>query len=340
MKCNHQTGSKLPKRHQLSEEVKLDIQQRKAAYMAMIKKSFPNEDSYSKGLFGPHSMHWRLYRTPGIILGGYRALLLQVAHPAVADGVRQFSDFKSDYLGRAERTFTNMIKIYFGDQQCALRSGKNLHHIHSMIRGTVVENNGGRTINLPYCANDPNLLLWVLATLVDTTLVLYEAVGQPLSGDERSQYYEESKLVAAVMGIPKEIYPADIGAFYEYYKRMLDGPELRIDAVALKLSKAIFKPPYFPAYLAKVLAAGFLPQRFRKEYNLDFTNRNKTHFKWTVAITKLLTKLPPHPLGYAPPYYQARYRVAKAKGISPKFWDAFFNRLAGSCFLRGVRLND
>ena len=135
MKCpfsNKKPGSKLPKRSQLSENVKIDIQNRKKEYLALISTHFTANNRDAEGLFGPGSMHWKLYRTPGIILGGYRALLLQVAHPAVADGVRQFSDFKNDYLGRAERTFTNMIKIYFGDRQTALGSAKTLHHIHSM----------------------------------------------------------------------------------------------------------------------------------------------------------------------------------------------------------------
>ncbi len=337
MKCTR-NNSKLPKRHQLSEEVKLDIKLRRTAYTELINSSLPARGRDAEGFFGPGSMHWRLYGKPGIILGAYRALLLQVAHPAVADGVRQFSDFKSDYLGRAERTFTNMIKIYFGDWQTALESGKKLHHIHSMIRGTVVGNNGGRTINLQYCANDPDLLLWVLATLIDTTLVLYEAVCEPLTGSEKSRFYEESKLVATVMGIPKETIPNDLDAFYSYYNGMLDGEELRVDAVTLRLSKAIFQPPYFPAYLAKVLATGFLPPRFRREYGLEYTAKKRKHFRWAVAVSSWVSKLLPHPLGYALPYYQAHYRIAKARGLRPKFSDTFFNWLAETWLFRAVSL--
>ncbi len=341
MKCpfsNKKPGSKLPKRSQLSEKIKVDIQNRKKEYHALINTHFTANNRDAEGLFGPGSMHWKLYRTPGIILGGYRALLLQVAHPAVADGVRQFSDFKNDYLGRAERTFTNMIKIYFGDRQTALGSAKTLHHIHSMIRGTVIGNNGGRTINSSYCANDPSLLLWVLATMIDTTLVLYEATCEPLSAFERNLFYEESKQVALVMGIPPDQYPPTLDAFYEYYNAMLEGDTLRVDEVTIKLASAIFNPPFFPAYLAKVLAAGFLSQRFRTAFSLSYNKNNRTHFKWAIGFMRFVTRVMPRPLGYAPPYYQAHYRVAKARGLRPKFSDVLFNRLAGTWFLRWASL--
>ena len=328
--------SKFIKKHQLKTEEKEDITNRHQKYLEIIDLEFKPTTNESEGLFGPNSMHWKIYRTPGIILGSYRALLLQIAHPAVADGVRQFSDFKADYLGRAERTFTNMIKIYFGDQATALKSGLGLHHMHNMIRGKVAMTSGGDEEQ--YCANDPELLLWVLATLIDTSLELYETICEPLNEKDKELFYKESKLTAAVMGIPAVIFPKDLDSFYKYYKEMLTGEELVINEVTKSLTLDIFKPPYFPSYIAKILAAGFLPSRFREELELSFTTKNIKHFNWIVNLVKWITRLTPPPLGYAPPYYQAHYRVAKAKGIQPKWADRFFNFLAKSSMLKAVSL--
>ena len=325
-------------RFQLTEQVKADNKIRTSAYNQSIQQHFNWEDANAQGLFGPNSMHWKIYRTPGIILGGYSALLLQIAHPAVADGVRQFSSFKKDYLGRAERTFTSMIKIYFGDLPTALGSGKKLHHIHNYIRGKLHSHENGTHSSKEYCANDPELLLWVLSTMIDTSINLYEVVNSPLTQAEKEQFFEESKLTARVMGIPDEVFPASLEAFYNYYQEMINGNELKIDGVALELAKDIFKPPYFPNYFARILAAGLLPLKIRNDFNLEFSPRNKRHFNYLVNTIKWITKLTPPPFGYAPPYYQARYRVAMAKGSRPNLSDRFFNRLAKSWLLKAVSL--
>jgi uncharacterized protein (DUF2236 family) len=49
------------------------------------------------GLYGPASEAWRLNREATILLGaGPRALLLQLAHPLVAEGVDQHSAFREN----------------------------------------------------------------------------------------------------------------------------------------------------------------------------------------------------------------------------------------------------
>lgn len=310
------------------------------AYKTRIQKAFPVGYNESEGLFGPGSMHWKLYREAGVLIASYRALMLQVAHPAVADGVHQFSAFKKDYLGRAERTFTNMINIYFGDRQTALRAGYGLYTMHGRIRGTIQIREKGQNQTRTYSANDPDLLLWVLATMVEATLYAYEKVCQPLTLVEKQKYYEETKSVATLMGIPLEMYPQNLSAFYKYFQEMIEGDVLRVDELTLDLATAIFKPPILPAYLAKTLAAGGLPPRWRKAYQLDYTKSKRKTFKGIILITKVFRQLTPHPLGYAPPWYQAHYRVARAKGLQPKVIDTFFNWISRLPFFKGVTLTN
>ncbi len=319
------------------EEVVLDAQKRTAVYKQHIHHYFPAGNSV-EGLFGPGSMHWKIYRCPAVILGAYSALLSQIAHPAVADGVARFSQFSKDYLGRAERTFTSMIKIYFGDQKTALASGRKLHQIHNFIRGTIVVNVNGKKLEQEYCANDHHHLCWVQATLLHTSIQVFELVNRRLSKEEKEQFYQESKRTALVMGIAQDVYPEDYAAFKIYYKDMLAGDYLRVDKTTRDLAKVIFDPPYVPAYLAKLFAAGLLPFQLRTSFDLRYTTLMRLIFSALIKLAALFTFLTPPPFGYTPPYYQAHYRIARSKGIRPKVSTQFFNYLSSFKIFKAVSL--
>jgi uncharacterized protein (DUF2236 family) len=306
-------------------------------YKAMIQQAFPAGHKEAEGLFGPGSMHWLLYREPGIILGSYRALMLQVAHPAVADGVRQFSVFRTDYLGRAERTFTNMISIYFGDRQSALRTGLGLYSMHGRIRGNISIADGSQEQRRSYCANDPDLLLWVWATIVEATLFAYEKTCRLLSDEEKQQFYKESRSVATLMGVPSDQQPEDLNDFYAYFNEMVSGEVLRVDEVTLDLAAAIFQPPFFTA---KTLAAGTLPARWRMAYQLDYPKGKRQCLNVLVFLTRVFRKLMPHPLGYTIPWYQAHYRVARASGRRPRLLDIMVNKVSGWRVFKGIALSE
>ena len=70
-------------------------------------------------LFGPGSMMWTVNRESVLLLGGRAALLMQLAHPLVAAGVADHSDFRSDSLRRLRRTLDSMLSIIFGDVETA-----------------------------------------------------------------------------------------------------------------------------------------------------------------------------------------------------------------------------
>ncbi len=322
---------------QRDESVRNDSKERTHQYNILIENSFPAKEKV-EGLFGPGSMHWKIYRSPSMIFGAYSALLLQIAHPAVADGVAQFSQFSKDYLGRAERTFTSMIKIYFGDQKIALQSGRKLHHIHNLIRGKIQVNKNGTVIEEDYCANDPKHLCWVQATLVATSIQVYEMVVRELSGQEKERFFQESKITAKVMGIPSDEYPQDYAAFQRYYNRMINGNYLRVDKTTRDLAKVIFDPPHIPGSLAKLFAAGLLPFHFRTEFDLKYNTWQKKLFNFLIRIAAIILWLIPSPLGFTPPYYQAHYRIAIHKGLRPTWSTQFFNYLCSFRIFKSVRL--
>ena len=71
-------------------------------------------------------MTWRVNREAVLLAGGGRALLLQVAHPSVAAGVAQHSDYDTDPYGRLFRTLDLVTKITFGRTATADRAAAQL----------------------------------------------------------------------------------------------------------------------------------------------------------------------------------------------------------------------
>ena len=65
-------------------------------------------------VFSPDDEIWRVNRHANGLLFGPAAVLLQIAHPRVAQGVADHSDFQHDALGRLKRTLTTVNRIAFG----------------------------------------------------------------------------------------------------------------------------------------------------------------------------------------------------------------------------------
>src|ERR671933_1699408 len=94
------------------------------------------------GLFGPGTMTWKINREGVLLLGGGRALILQVAHPLVAAGVAEFSNYREDPWGRLYRTLDLTTQVVFGDSEAVKEGSERLHRIHSRGQGETKETGG------------------------------------------------------------------------------------------------------------------------------------------------------------------------------------------------------
>src|SRR5829696_346927 len=142
------------------------------------------------GFYGPGSEAWRLNREAMLLLGaGPRALLLQIAHPAVAAGVAEHSDFRTDPWARLSGTLRSYLRIVYGTADAARDEIQRLHQLHRGIRGSVTEAAARERHGARYSALDPELGLWVHATLVDSTIAAYDAWIEPLSRVDKARYY-------------------------------------------------------------------------------------------------------------------------------------------------------
>ena len=245
------------------------------------------------GMFGPDSEAWRFDREAMLLLGaGPRALLLQLAHPSVATGVDEHSDFRADPWRRLDGTLRSYLRIIYGSTAAARAEIRRLNALHRGITGA------------GYSARDPGLSMWVHATLVDSTIATYEAWIEPLPADRRARYYAETLPIGRAFGIPADLLPADLDAFEAYLEWSLGpGGPVVVGDTARELAETILKPPLGPAArpwlggLADRLdaiptaaydwlmwpAIGLLPAAVRDGYGLRWGLRERLVSAWLVA---------------------------------------------------------
>ncbi len=174
------------------------------------------------GYFAPDSVIRRIGNSPLTpFLGGGPAVLLQVAHPLVATGVTQHSDYRRELWRRLLRTLRALYLIVFGTKVEAEEAGAAVQRVHARVQGQTQEQLGPFPAGTPYSASDPELRLWVHATLVEASLAVYSRFVQPLSADEQERYYQEMAVVARLFGTPAHAIPPTLAHFRDYFEAQI-----------------------------------------------------------------------------------------------------------------------
>ena len=238
------------------------------------------------GLYGPGSEAWRLNREAMLLLGaGPRALLLQLAHPPVAAGVADHSDFRTDPWRRLAGTLRSYLTIVYGTSAAARAEIRRLNALHRGITGP------------GYAARDPELSLWVHATLVDSTIAVADAWLEPVParapgrrstprpGRSAGLRHARGAAAGGPRGVRRRTWPAMLAPA---------GP-VRVSALARELAEVVLHPPLAPLApgLAGVPAAayawtlwpsvGLLPASVREDYGLPWGARERLVSAWLVA---------------------------------------------------------
>jgi uncharacterized protein (DUF2236 family) len=190
-------------------------------------------DRHDEGLFGPHSMTWRIHADASMFIGGLRSLLIQTLHPRVMAGVADHSDYRRDPLGRFQRTASFVGVTTYGTTAEAEGVIATIRRVHSRVVGTTPEGE-------PYEANDPHLLAWVHATEVDSFLRAYRRYGSsPLTGEEADRYVAEMATVATLLGSERP--PRSVAELSETLHAFR--PELRAGKQAKDAVRWLLVPP-------------------------------------------------------------------------------------------------
>jgi uncharacterized protein (DUF2236 family) len=249
----------------------------------------PGPGTQSGSLYGPETVSWRVNQEGILLLGGPRALLLQLAEPAVAAGVAEHSGFEANPFGRLARTLEAMTAISFGPPAVARATLARLDAVHATVSGTLPDGSS-------YRAGDPRLQWWVLATLIDTVLRVEARYLGRLRATERARYYQESLLMADAFGIPRLLVPEDLAAFQWWMHQRVAG--LEVTDTARRLARLVLRPPVplVPSPVFQLLAlvtVDLLPPALRAAYGLRWDGQRRLLLRASQAgVRAVLPRLP------------------------------------------------
>jgi uncharacterized protein (DUF2236 family) len=224
------------------------------------------------GYFDDSSMMRRVHRERALALAGPRALLMQAAHPLAVSGLLAHSTAVDDPYERLARTAEVMGTIGFGERADANRMCRMVRAMHARVRGTLREAVGPYPAGTPYRADDPELLLWVLFTLVDSGLVVYQTYVGALTREEQEGYWKDYRVVGRLFGLRANEMPRTLADLEDYRRSMLEGDQLFVTDWARSRARAIVLEPPVPWMAQPLLETvnfitiTLLPDRIRHEY--------------------------------------------------------------------------
>ncbi len=252
-------------------------------------------------LFARDSVIRRVTQEPAIMFGSGRALLLQLAHPAVAQGVADHSDFQSNPFKRLLGTLEATYAVVMGSEELAAGVGRRIGRIHDHVTGPTYE------------ANDPANLLWVHATLFDSALSCYERLVRPLSPADAETFYEEMAVVAEVFGCRRADQPATLSEYRVWFDEQVR--TIEVTDTGRRLAADIVRPPlplplrigFAPAIAVhRLVAIGTTPERLREQLGFDWDDRRQRRLDRIESVARTSFRITPRPLRIAPGWVSGR----------------------------------
>jgi uncharacterized protein (DUF2236 family) len=259
---------------------------------------FPSDAEAERLLVGPDSVTWRRVSDARLYSAALYPLLLQVAHPTVGAGVRDFSDFETRPWDRLLRTLDYVSLLVYGGND-AIAVGRRLRAMHKGFQG--VREDGAR-----YYALEPEAYAWVHATLIETYVAGHAHFGTPMNGHEREVFYREYRGLGRLLGIRERDLPDSWTGFREYFDATVEEVLVRTESVDRVLRSVTDAPMPVPMPMLlwrtlRVPAAkamwvggiGLAPVRFRERLSIRWTRREEAAFRALGTVSRAITPVLP-----------------------------------------------
>jgi uncharacterized protein (DUF2236 family) len=240
--------------------------------MPTARSTSPRSPDADIGYFTESSVIRRVQRERAVALSGPRALLMQAAHPLAVAGLLAHSSALDDPYVRLARTAEIMNTITFGPRADADRATRRVRAMHRSVRGRLPETVGPYPAGTPYRADDPELLMWILYSLIDSSIVVYTAYVGRLSRGDRESLWSDYRIVGRLFGLRPAEMPGSYGELRDYGRQMLDGGTLVVGDWARRRAREIVLEPPVPARVRPLvetvnfITIALLPDRIRSQY--------------------------------------------------------------------------
>ena len=237
----------------------------------------------------------RVIREQAVGLSGPRALLMMAAHPVAFAGFFAHTGALADPYARLRRTGEVLdLIVWDNDRERADLAIARVRAAHRRVRGRTVESAGRFPAGTPYRADDPALLLWILASLVDSAVLGFETYVGHLEEAELDALWTECRFAGSLFGLCDRDMPPSWSAFRTYVDGMLASGELAVTDQARKLAVGIVLRPPAPVIarplveLANQITIGLLPTDLRRQYGLRWDPVRGVALAGSAVCTKRL----------------------------------------------------
>ncbi|MBY0176614.1 oxygenase MpaB family protein [Curtobacterium herbarum] len=215
------------------------------------------------------------------VAAGGRAILLQIADPVVAAGVRRHSDFARRPQQRLAHTLMYVYAVVVGTPEDAAVAASFVTHAHRPVTG----------------ADDPDRQLWVAATLVDSALRAHRLLGSTVDDERAEDVLRAYAPIATALRVPADRWPDSMAAFEQYWASTL--AQLRVTDDARGVVRDLLHPRHAPVWVravmpvVRVVTVGMLPAPVRTQYGFPWGPREVRRFRRTVSGLRLLRAVLP-----------------------------------------------
>ena len=265
--------------------------------------------SFDQGYFGPRSVSWQVHGELTVLFGGARALLMQSAHPLVIAGARETGFYRRSPWKRLQRTLMLTYTTTFGTKKEARAAAEHINDVHRRVGG--VDPVTGQA----YHGLDPDLLLWVHATLVHSALLFEKLTVGKLDAHGRQRFHEEQMLAAEMFELPREKIPPTVEELSEYVRDVVAGDTLIVTDAALEVANLFREfPPeaeWKPVLRAiSVWAFATLPPKLREAYEVPWSPARERAVRASLAGLRLFRPAIPRRYRRLLIAEQARLRIS------------------------------
>lgn len=245
-----------------------------------------------------------------LLAGAGRAVLLQLANPAVGHGVADHSAFATDPLRRLHGTLAYIYALTNGtpQQQALVRQRVNAAH------GPVRSGPAADGSHKGYSAFDPELQLWVAATLYESGTGMYERIFGALDPETAETIYRQYGVLGSALQMPAELWPATRADFRAYWDEAVAG--LRVDATARAVADVLLRAEHAPWWLrvvmplARFVTIGLLPEQVRSGFGYSWSPARERRLGMFLGALRQIVRVTPRRIRRAPARFYLRKLAA------------------------------
>jgi uncharacterized protein (DUF2236 family) len=273
-----------------------------------VRAKQENTSPASLRVFAPGSVMWKIVRHRTILLHGPAAAVLQIAYPRIGLGVMEHSSFESAPLKRLIRTLDAVYAIAFGTHEQADQAARGVANRHARVVGDAAKHDvPGAPI---YSADEIDLLMWVVATLVWSAIGGYERCVSSLTNEEKQAFYRDMRVLGTFFGLPTDYGPQTYEQFLAYFEQQLADPLIGSHLVSRKVAWAVARPKtpwwlWLAGYPITFLFSEILPAPVRARLGFKATRFSRFAYCAATLAFRALSRFGPDRLRYVLEYRQA-----------------------------------